>query len=215
MAVSLSKGQGVSLRKDENDLSEVTIGLGWDIAEDKKGGLLGSLFKAKAAPAYDLDAVAFLCGNDGKVADVGRDAKGKATLVDGDVIFFNNPKHKSGKIWLTGDNRTGAGAGDDEQIVVDLNELPGRYGKVVFVVQIYNGAQHGHSFGNVRSAFIRAVDRRGKEMVRFDLSSDPSFDQCRSMLFAEIVRDGSNWKFTALGKPFATDSFVELLKQFL
>ena len=213
MAVTLKKGQGVSLRKEENDLSQVTIGLGWDIVEDKKG-LLGSLFKKKE-PDYDLDAVAFLCGADGKVAELGTDASGKVTLVGGDVMFFNNKKHKSGKIWLTGDNRTGEGAGDDEQIIVNLNELPAQYAKVVFVVQIYNGAANNQSFGNVRSAFIRAVDRGGKEMVRFDLSSDASFGRCRSLLFADISRDGSNWKFNALGTPYETDSFVELLKQFL
>lgn len=213
MAVNLKKGQGISLRKEESDLSKVTIGLGWDIIEEKKG-ILGSFFKKKEED-YDLDAVAFLCGADGKVSDLGRDASGKVTLVGGDVVFFNNPKHKSGKVWLTGDNRTGAGEGDDEQIIVNLNELPASFSKLVFVVQIYNGAKNNQNFGKVRSAFIRAVDRQGKEMVRFDLSSDRSFDDCRSMLFAELVRDGSNWKFNALGAPFATDSFVELLKQFL
>lgn len=213
MAVNLTKGQGVSLRKDQNDLSQVTIGLGWDIAEEKKG-LLGSMFKKKEAE-YDLDAVAFLCGTDGKVKNLGWDATGKVTLVGGDVIFFNNPKHSSGKIWLTGDNRTGAGDGDDEQVVVNLNDLPASFGKVVFSVQIYNGAKNNQNFGQVRSAFIRAVDRNGKEMVRFDLSGAGGFERYRSMVFAELVRDGANWRFNALGTPYETDSFVELLKQFL
>lgn len=213
MAVSLKKGQGVSLRKDQSDLSQVTIGLGWDIAEPKQG-MLGSLFKKKEAE-FDLDAVAFLCGTDGKVKNLGWDAAGKVTLVGGDVIFFNNKKHTSGTIWLTGDNRTGAGDGDDEQIVVNLNDLPAAFAKVVFVVQIYSGAANNQSFGSVRSAFIRAVDRRGVELVRYELSGDASLSRSRSLLFAEIVRDGPNWKFNALGTPFETDTFVELLKQFL
>lgn len=213
MAVNLKKGQGVSLRKDENDLAQVTVGLGWDIVEASRG-LLGSLFKKKEED-YDLDAIAFLCGNDGKVSNLGWDASGKVTLVGGDVIFFNSPKHTSGKIWLTGDNRSGAGDGDDEQIIVNLNELPQNFGKVVFVVQIYNGIKNNQSFGNVRSAFIRAVDGKGKELVRFDLSTDGGFNHCRSMVFAELVRDGKNWNFNAVGKPYPTDSFVELLKQFL
>ena len=213
MAINLKKGQGISLRKDESDLSQVTIGLGWDIVEEKRG-LLGSIFKKKEED-YDLDAVAFLCGSDGKVADLGRDASGKATLIGGDVVFFNNQKHKSGRIWLTGDNRTGAGDGDDEQIIVNLNDLPQNYTKVVFLVQIYNGIKNNQSFGNVRSAFIRAVDTRGKEMVRFDLSGDANFGNCRSLLFAEMLRDGSNWQFKAVGTPFETDSFVEVLKQFV
>ena len=115
MAVSLKKGHGVSLKKNENDLSMVTIGLGWDIQETKKG-FLGGMFGAKDAE-YDLDVVAFLCGADGKVENLGRDSSGNATLVNGDIIFFNNMRHSSGQIWLTGDNRTGAGDGDDEQII--------------------------------------------------------------------------------------------------
>jgi stress response protein SCP2 len=214
MGISLSKGQGVSLRKVENDLSHITVGLGWDIVEKKKSGFLGGMFQKKEAD-YDLDAVAFLCGADGKVADLGRDASGNVTLVNSDVVFFNNQRHRSGKIWLTGDNRTGAGDGDDEQIIVNLNELPAAYQKVVFVVQIYKGIENNQSFGNVRSAFIRAADRSGKELVRFDLSGGTAFDNCRSLVFAEIVRDGANWQFNAIGAPHETDSFVELLRQYM
>jgi len=118
MAISLKKGQGVSLKKSENDLSMVTIGLGWDILEEKSG-FLGGLFAKKPAE-YDLDVVAFLCGADGKVHDLGKIENDRPSLVNGDVVFFNSMRHHSGQIWLTGDNRTGAGEGDDEQIIVSV-----------------------------------------------------------------------------------------------
>lgn len=213
MGISLKKGQGVSLKKSEHALSLVTIGLGWDISADKPG-LLGGLL-GKKAPDYDLDVAAFLCAADDKVKDLGRDASGKATLNDSDVIFFNNMHHRSGCIWLTGDNRTGAGDGDDEQIVVKLEELPERYAKVVFVVQIYQGLQNGQNFGKVSNAYIRAEDAKGCEMVRFDLSGGTQYEDCCSMLFAELVREGGGWRFNAIGTPSPSDTFVEWLKQYV
>ena len=213
MAITLAKGQGLTLEKSQNNLSLVTIGLGWDIAEQKKG-LLGGLFGGQPAE-YDLDVVAFLCDADGKVRDVGRDASGKPTLKNSDVIYFNNLKHRTGDIWLTGDNRTGAGDGDDEQIVVRLNNLSSDFHKIAFIVQIYEGAKNNQHFGQVQNAFIRAVDASGKEMVRFDLSGKGQYDQQRSLLFAELVRENSEWKFNAVGSSSASDNFVEWLKKYL
>ncbi len=212
MALSLQKGQGVSLKKTENNLSAVTIGLGWDIQEQKKsflGGLLGG-----NTAEFDLDVVAFLCGTDNKVKNLGRNAQGQATLQNGDVVFFNNQRHSSGHIWLTGDNRTGAGDGDDEQIVVKLNDLSTQYHKVVFVVQIYKGVEQKQHFGQVKNAFIRAVDATGKEMVRFDLSGIGQYDNQRSLLFAELVREPNGWKFNAIGAASPSDTFVEWLKHY-
>lgn len=214
MAISLKKGQGVSLKKSDNDLSAVTIGLGWDIKEAEKKGLIGSLFGGKKDEEYDLDVVAFLCASDGKVKDLGKLENGKPTLANGDVVFFNNMKHHSGQIWLTGDNRTGAGDGDDEQIIVKLNDLPERYEKIVFVVQIYKGIANGQSFGMVKNAFIRAEDGKGREMARFDLSGGPQYGDCRSMLFAELVREVGGWKLNAIGDPSPSDSFIEWLKRY-
>jgi stress response protein SCP2 len=214
MAVNLKKGQGISLLKKDNDLSEVIIGLGWDIAE-KKQGFLGGLFSSNKQEEYDLDVVAFLCREDGKVHDMGSIENGRQTLNNGDIIFFNNMRHNSGQIWLTGDNRTGAGDGDDEQIIVRLNDLPDRYGKVAFVVQIYKGKENGQSFGQVKNAFIRAVDAKGREMVRFDLSGGAQYADSRSMLFAELIRENDGWRFNAIGTPSPSDSFVEFLKQYL
>lgn len=214
MAVSLKKGQGVSLRKEESDLSKVTIGLGWDVNQDKKGGLF-SIFSSKPEE-YDLDVVAFLIGSNGKVNDLGSIENGKQSLKNGDIIFFNNLRHHSGQIWLTGDNRTGAGDGDDEQIIVNLNALHDKYIKIIFVVQIYQGIAKGQSFSKVSNAFIRAVDARGKEMVRFDLSGDASYANYRSLTFAELAREnGGNWKFSAIGTPHETDSFVSILRSYI
>lgn len=213
MAISLKKGQGVSLKKSEYDLTTVTIGLGWDIKEEKKG-FLGGLF-GKKEEDYDLDVVAILCGADGKIIDVGYDANGQVTLVGGDVIFYNHMRHKSGCVWLTGDNRTGAGDGDDEQIICKLNELPEQYQKIAFVVQIYKGHEQGQNFGKVQNAFIRAVDSKDKEMARFDLSGGEAFSQYCSMLFAELVREPNGWKFNAIGAPDASDTFVTWVKQYI
>jgi stress response protein SCP2 len=234
MAISLKKGQGVSLRKEENDLSQVTIGLGWDceepnqqrfeiveqMVERKKGGLSGTLLggtemvceKVRVPIEWDLDVVAFLCDAAGKVKNIGDVQNGKQTLVNGDIVFFNSLKHRSGQIWLTGDNRDGGGDGDDEQIVTNLNGMPDYIQKIVFVVQIYRGEPKGQSFGEVKNAFIRAVDKKGKEMARFDLSGGREFARYRSMIFAELVREGSGWKLNAIGEPFEYDSFVHILR---
>ncbi len=213
MGITLAKGQGLTLEKSQHDLSVVTIGLGWDITEQKKG-FLGGLFSAKTEE-HDLDVVAFLCDSQGKIKDLGWDAAGKATLVNSDVIYFNNLRHRTGQIWLTGDNRTGAGDGDDEQIVVKLNTLAPEYHKIVFIVQIYNGTNNNQHFGQVKNAFIRAVDASGKEMVRFDLSGIGQYDQQRSLLFAELVRENTGWKFNAVGNAAPTDNFVNWLKNYV
>lgn len=215
MAVSLKKGEGVSLRKEgDYDLSTVTIGLGWDVVQQKKG-LFGSLFGKKEAD-YDLDAIAFLLGANGKVANLGAPAPGGGPSLKGsDVVFYNSMRHPSDKIWLTGDNRTGAGDGDDEQIIVKLNELPEHYHSIVFVVAIYNGLAQKQSFGEIENCFIRAVDARGKEICRFSLSGNESYAHFRSLTFAEITRERSGWVFRAVGVPHETDLFVEILHNYV
>jgi len=213
MGVSLKKGQGVSLRKDTNDLSTLTIGLGWDVAKPKASFMSG-LF-GKKPEDYDLDAIAFLLGENGKVNFLGKTNDGRYSLTGGDVIFFNSMQHPSGKIWLTGDNRTGAGDGDDEQIIVKLNEMPNEYARIVFIVSIYEGIKKGQNFGAIENAFIRAVDAKGKEIVRYDISGDASYASYHSITFAEVAREGNSWKFQAIGNPHETDSFVEILKGYL
>ncbi|MDR2208695.1 MAG: TerD family protein [Azoarcus sp.] len=215
MAVNLRKGEGVNLSKDgEYDLSMVTMGLGWDVVEQKKKGF--AAFFSKAAPDYDLDAIAFLLGKDGKVARLGApDANGNTTLIGGDVVFFNSMRHPSGCIWLTGDNRTGAGDGDDEQIIVKLDSLPQEYESIIFVVAIYEGKKNRQSFGGVQNAFIRAVDAKNREICRFNISGDSTYGNFCSMTFAEVRRQGNGWTFQAIGTPHETDRFVDLLKNYL
>lgn len=212
MAINLQKGQTINLEKSQYDLSQVTIGLGWDVrkASGGGGGLLGSLFGGGSnTPDYDLDAIAFLLDENDKVQRLGD------KLVGSDVVFFNNLRHPSGHIWLTGDNRTGAGDGDDEQIVVLLNSFSERYHKILFIVAIYEGLKLSQHFGMVENAYIRAVDARGREMARFSLSGDASFNNKRSMVFAELYRKDGGWKFRAIGDPKTTDSFVEILKGYV
>jgi len=213
MGINLQKGQTINLEKSQYDLSTVTIGLGWDVRKPpRSGGFLGGLLGGGSAGEveYDLDAVAFLLNQNDKVANTG-----DQRLNGGDVIFFNNLRHPSGHIWLTGDNRTGAGDGDDEQIVVHLNALPPQYHKILFLVCIYQGTQNNQHFGMIDNAFIRAVDARGQEMVRFSLSGDASYTNKRSLAFAEVYRREGGWKFRALGNSHDADNFVEILRSYV
>jgi tellurium resistance protein TerD len=220
MAINLQKGQTIDLRKNDRgesyDLSEVTIGLGWDVKR-KQTGFLGKLFGNKEEE-YDLDAIAFLLDSNGKVADLGRtvrNASGRQVgLYEGDVIFFNSMRHPSGNIWLTGDNRTGAGDGDDEQIIVKLDSLDTKYQKIIFLVTIYQGKQNNQHFGLIENAFIRAVDSRGKEIAKFNLSGDASLNGMCAMVFAEAYRKDKEWKFRAIGEPKHTDNFIDILKTY-
>ena len=201
MAVSLRKGQGVNLRKAENNLSQITIGLGWDVAEPKRG-FFGSLFSSKPED-YDLDAIAFLLGENGKLT------------ANDDVVFYNAMRHPSSALWLTGDNRTGDGDGDDEQIVVQLDKLPAKYDRILFVVSIYEGKKKNQDFSKVANAFIRAVDGNGKEMCRFDISGAPALSGHCSLTFAEVLRAEGGWKFNAIGTPHITDRFAEVMRPYI
>lgn len=221
MVINLKKGQTIDLRKNDKgeniyDLSTVTIGLGWDVRQ-KQSGFLRKLFGGKEEE-YDLDAIAFLLDNNGKVANLGRTVHTRSGhqigLYEGDVIFFNSMKHPSGHIWLTGDNRTGAGDGDDEQIIVKLDKLDEKYQKILFVVSIYQGRQNDQHFGMVNNAFIRAIDARGKEITKYSLSGDSTLNGMCSMIFAEAYRKDRGWKFRAIGEPYQADNFIEILKKY-
>jgi tellurium resistance protein TerD len=220
MSINLQKGQTIDLRKKssggEYNLSNVTIGLGWDVK--KKGGFFGNLFGAGSAEDYDLDAIAFMLDSNNKVVNRGSTVNkgGKNIgLYGGDVIYFNSLKHPSGNIWLTGDNRTGEGDGDDEQIIVQLDKLDHRYQKIVFIVAIYQGQKKNQHFGMVENAFIRAVDQNGSEIARYSLSGSEEFNKTHSMIFAEVYRRDGSWKLRAVGEPRNTDNFVEILKEYL
>jgi stress response protein SCP2 len=130
---------------------------------------------------------------------------GKLNNYKEDVIYYSNLESKDKTLVHSGDNLTGAGDGDDEQILVKLNSLSAQYHKIVFGVNIYNGKERKQHFGMVENAFVRAVDASGKEIARYRLSNDPSYEGKLNMLMGEVYREGGEWKFKALGNPLAED----------
>ena len=211
MSINLQKGQTIDLDKDKYDLSMITIGLGWAIKKKSGKGFLSSMLGGGKEDDYDLDAIAFLLDKNGKVRNLGGQK-----LKDSDVIFFGNLRHPDGNIYHTGDNLVGGeGSGDDEQIVVRLNSMDQAYDRVLFLVSIYQGVQKKQHFGMVEKAFIRAVDAKGREIAKYNLAEDPSYNNKRSIIFAEVYRKGGGWKFRAIGDAFDTDSFVEILRKYL
>jgi tellurium resistance protein TerD len=178
VGVSLTKGGNVSLTKEAPGLTAVTVGLGWDA-------------RSTTGQDFDLDASAIMLRGDGKVVS------------DGHFIFFNNLRSPDGSVEHLGDNLTGEGEGDDEQINVSLASVPGEVDKVVFPVSIYDAENRKQSFGQVRNAFIRIVNQAGgAELARYDLTEDASTET--AMVFGELYRSGSDWKFRAVGQGYAT-----------
>ncbi len=195
MSVNLQKGQKVNLSKENVGLSRVIVGLGWDEAEVKK-----SFFAPKPQP-IDCDASAILLVN-GVLAN------------NADVVYYGALRHSSGSVVHQGDNLTGAGEGDDEQIIVDLNSVPAQYDRIVFVVNIYKAYDRNQNFGMIKNAFIRLVDaRNGKEMCRYDLSEN--YDGMTAMVFGEIYRRDGEWKFNAIGQPTRDASLTETVKRYV
>jgi tellurium resistance protein TerD len=187
VGVSLSKGGNVSLTKEAPGLTAVTVGLGWDA-------------RSTTGTDFDLDASAIMAGASGKV------------LSDGHFVFFNNLKSVDGSVEHTGDNLTGEGDGDDEQISVNLAAVPPEVDKIVFPVSIYDAAARSQSFGQVRNAFIRVINQAGgTEIARYDLSEDASTET--AMVFGELYRNGAEWKFRAVGQGYA-EGLVGIARDF-
>ena len=177
MAISLKKGQKVDLTKSNPGLSKILIGLGWDTNKYDGGN------------DFDLDSSVFLLGVDSKVTD------------GGDFIFFNNLKHASGSVFHLGDNLTGAGEGDDEEIKIDLSKVPANIEKIAFTVTIYEADARKQNFGQVENAFIRVFDEQnGKELIRYDLDEDFSIET--AVIVGELYRNKGEWKFNAVGSGF-------------
>ena len=200
MSVNLQKGQKVNLKKSDGEaLSRIRIGLGWDPVEQKKGGLFGSIFGG-SAPDIDCDASVIVC-------------KGGRLSGKKDVVYFGNLKHPSGAIVHTGDNLTGEGEGDDEQIKVDLTAVPEAYDKLVFVVNIYDCESRKQDFGMIQNAFIRICDERtGAEFCRYNLSE--SYAGMTAMIFGEIYRHNGEWKFNAIGQGTKDTGLQGLAKRY-
>ena len=201
MGVNLQKGQKVNLKKSDGQaLSRIRIGLGWDpVKQEKKGGLFGSIFGG-SAPDIDCDASVIVC-------------KGGRLSGKKDVVYFGNLKHPSGAIVHTGDNLTGEGDGDDEQILVDLTAVPQDYDKLVFVVNIYDCESRKQDFGMIANAFIRICDERtGEEFCRYNLSE--SYAGMTAMIFGEIYRHNGEWKFNAIGQGTTDTGLNALAKRY-
>ena len=177
MAISLQKGQNVSLSKQAPGLKKVRFGLGWDA-------------RATDGAAFDLDTSAFVLDANGKV------------LSDQHFVFYNNPKDPSGAVEHQGDNRTGAGGGDDESVVIELGLMTPNAAKVTFVVTIHDAEARKQTFGQVSNAYIRSLNVDGdQEIARYDLSEDASIET--AMIFGELYRSNDEWKFKAIGQGYA------------
>ena len=177
MPISLQKGQKVSLTKGNPGLKKVVVGLGWDVNQFDTGG------------DFDLDAAAFMLGDSGKVA--------KAE----DFVFYGNLTHPSGSVQHMGDNLTGEGDGDDEQIKIDLTQVPANVTKIAFTATIYEPEQRRQNFGQVSNAFIRIYNEEtGEEMLRYDLGEDFSIET--AVVFGELYKNNNEWKFNPIGSGY-------------
>ena len=177
MPISLAKGQKVSLTRDNPGLSRVIVGLGWDVNAFDTGG------------DFDLDAAAFMVTESGKVSR------------QEDFVFYGNLTHPSGSVQHMGDNLTGTGEGDDEQIRIDLSKIPPEISKIAFSATIYEAEQRHQNFGQVNNAFIRIYNEAsGEEMLRYDLGEDFSIET--AVVFGELYKNGTEWKFNAIGSGY-------------
>lgn len=177
MPVNLQKGQKVSLTKDNPGLNNVIVGIGWDINNFDTGG------------DFDLDSAAFMLTDAGRVSN------------QDDFIFFGNLTHPSGSVRHMGDNLTGAGDGDDEQIRIELSKVPANISRIAFTVTIYDAEQRRQNFGQVSNAYVRIFDEsNGVELLRYDLGEDFSIET--ATVFGELYKNGAEWKFNAIGSGY-------------
>jgi stress response protein SCP2 len=203
MSVNLQKGQKIDLTKPgQSGLKKVMVGLGWDEAPQSRG--LFSLFEPKPQ-SIDCDASALLCGTDGKLI---------SRNINECCVYFGNLKHRSGAIIHQGDNLTGEGEGDDEQIMVNLPLVPAEVDKIVFTVNIYDARPKRQHFGMIRNAFIRLVDTQANsEICRYNLSEN--YENMTGLIVGEIYRHNGEWKFNAIGQPIAEASRLDsILKMY-
>ena len=195
MSVKLQKGQKVSLSKEHAGLSKIIVGLGWDEVQQQRS------FFAPKPQDIDCDAFALLLV-DGKLAS------------SQDIVYYGSLKHNSGSVVHMGDNLTGAGDGDDEQIVIDLNRVPAQYDRIVLAVNIYQAYERRQHFGMIQNAFIRLVDaRNNNEMCIYNLTEN--YSNQTAMLLGEVYRYNGEWKFNAVGQGTTDGSISDFAKRYL
>lgn len=186
MSINLVKGSSIDLRKttdNESVLSKVTIGLGWDPSSHSQ--------------SFDLDASALLL-------------QGGKLVSDDDIVYYRKQQHKSGLVYSSGDNLTGAGDGDDEQIIAKLSSLDSKYDKIIIFVTIYSGESKRQDFSMIKSAFSRIMDNNGKELVRHNISKDDNLSGKCSYEFVELNRKGDTWEVNVLDKAHSTSSITDV-----
>lgn len=203
MTVNLQKGQRVDLTKGNTGLNKIRVGLGWDPVQQKaSGGLFGGLFGGGGSKAanVDCDASVILLKDDHLSSKQ-------------DVIYFGNLSGANGAVTHSGDNLTGAGEGDDEQVVIELKSIPAEYNRLIFVVNIYEAAQRQQHFGMIHNAFIRVVDvSTNEQLLKYNLSDNYS-DQT-TLITGEIYRHENDWKFAAIGTGTKDNSLGEVIKKY-
>ncbi len=196
MSISLQKGQKVSLSKDNAGLSKILIGLGWDEAAQPKKGLF-----APKPQAIDCDASAIMLQG-GRVAN------------NADVVYFNNLRHPTGAVHHMGDNLTGAGEGDDEQILVDLAAIPAQYDRIVLVVNIYQARERSQHFGMIQNAFCRIVNSsNNSEICKFNLTEN--YSGSTALIMGEVYRHDNEWKFNAVGNGTTDLGLGDVVKRYM
>lgn len=177
MAISLSKGQKVDLTKGNPGLTKVIVGLGWDVNKYDGGN------------DFDLDTSVFLLGDNGKVTS------------EADFVFYNNTSGGNGSVVHSGDNRTGAGDGDDEQIIIDLQAVPASVQKIAFTITIHDGDARNQNFGQVSNSYARILnEQNNEELIRYDLGEDFSIET--ALVVGELYRHNNEWKFSAIGSGY-------------
>lgn len=200
LAINLQKGQRVDLTKGNPGLSKIMVGLGWDPVKSGGGGLLGGLFGGGGANV-DCDASVIMVGENDKIRG------------NSDVIYFGNLKSSCGSVQHSGDNLTGAGDGDDEQVFVELNRVPSHVQKLVFVVNIYDCVKRKQHFGMIQNAFIRIVNpTNNQELIHYNLTDNYSGQT--SLVVGELYRHGSDWKFAAVGTGTMAASLSEMVRSY-
>ncbi|OCS83381.1 TerD family protein [Caryophanon tenue] len=201
MVVNLQKGQRVDLTKGNAGLSRLQVGLGWDPVEQKKsGGLFGGLFGGGGGANIDCDASVIMLEDDRLVNQE-------------DVVYFGRKTSVDGSIKHSGDNLTGEGAGDDETIFIELGQVPAKYNKLVFVVNIYDAKKRNQDFGMIRNAYIRVLNpSTNEELIRYNLSDD--YAGQTALITGEIYRSGSDWKFAAVGTGTTDDGLSGLVNRY-
>ncbi|AOY77652.1 TerD family protein [Clostridium formicaceticum] len=201
MSINLQKGQRVDLTKGNKGLSRIMVGLGWDPVEQPRGGFLSSLFGGGKAPEIDCDASVLMLNEQGRLVS------------NKNLIYFGNLKSGCGSVKHAGDNLTGGGDGDDEEIFVELNKVPSDIHKLFFVVNIYDCIRRKQDFGMINNAFIRLVNLDNKqELIRYNLTN--SYSGKTALMVGEIYRDGAEWKFAAVGEGTNDASLGEIVKRF-